>query len=351
AFEDETPPPPAEAEPAAPSFDLPVPAFAAGVEPALFAPAPPSSAPAAGEELPAPEPDLDRAPAAAAEPPLAAAEPAALDTASLLAALDDPDTRELVVIAGRRPRVRTSSGWTELHGEVSEEGWIALWRAISARTGAPAAPPPGHIAHLGPRGVVVEAMMPPLSDEAVLHLRRRPPEASLEEWIAAGRVDGNADALRDAVLNRRGVLVVGDRATGRTSFLEALATSTSPGERVAACERLPQLRIPGALRVRLDPSNPDPALSAARAVMAEWLVLDDAAPTAVGAAALDAEANRAALLVSARAVDAETWLLQVARSISYEVPDAPDFVRSVLGVVVRVELGPDGRPRARVERS
>jgi hypothetical protein len=194
-------------------------------------------------------------------------------------------------------------------------------------------------------------MLPPLSQDPVLHVRRRPPEMSLDAWVEDGRLEGDADGLRDALANRRGVLVIGDRGSGRTAFLEALSAATPPGERVAAVEMLPQLRIPGALRLRLDPSNPGPALGAARSAMAEWLVLDDAAPQAVGAAAVEAEANRAALLVTARAADAETWLSQVARSIAYEVNDSEAFVRTALGCVVRVEIGPDGRPRARVERS
>jgi hypothetical protein len=302
--------------------------------PPLTLPPPPSSA---GLAVPA-------APGAPDEPPAA-------DTDAVLEALDDPETREVVVIAGRRPRVRTSSGWQELGFDVSTAGWNDLWRDVAGRTGAPLEPSIGHLAHLGPGGLVVEAMLPPLSDDPVLHVRRRPPQATLDSWADDGRLEGDVEVVRDALANRRGVLVVGDRGSGRTSFLEALAGGTPTGERVAAVEMLPQLRVAGALRLRLDPSNPAPALGAARAAMAEWLVLDDASPQAVGAAAVEAEANRAGLLVSARAADADAWLAQVARSIAYEVADADAFVGSALPVVVRVETGPDGRPRARIERS
>jgi hypothetical protein len=301
-----------------------------------------------------PPPPAEPAPPASgvpAPPAVPATAGPAEDRDAILAALDDPATGEIVVIAGRRSRVLTDDGWSEVGGEVSAADWQSLWQDIAERTGAPSEASSGHVAHLGAGGIVVEAMLPPLSADPVLHLRRRPPEASLDTWIEDGRVEGDAAAVRDAIGNRRGVLVIGDRGSGRTALLEALAGAIASGDRVAALETLPQLRMQGALRLRLDAASAAPALGAARASMAEWLVLDDASPQAVAAAALDAEASGAALLVSARTSDADAWLGQVARALAYEVADADAFLRSALSVVVRVTRGSDGRPRADVVRS
>ena len=268
----------------------------------------------------------------------------------MLRTLDDPATRELVLIRGRRPRVRTADGWSELTFEIGAAAWEGLWESIAERTGLPAGSS-GHTTHQASDGLVVEAMTPPLAADPVLHLRRRPPQTTLEGLIDEGLLEGDAAAVRDALDNRRGILICGDRGTGRTTILEALAAATPGGERVATIESLPQLRVDEALRLRLDPANPSPALSAARAAMAEWLVLDDAPPAAVGAAIIEAEANRAAVIATARTADADAWLDQVARSIAHEVGDPEAAVRAALPVVIRVSTGPSGEPTARVERS
>lgn len=296
--------------------------------------------------------EIEAVPAALASPPVDTPVPAptsspAADTALVMRAVDDPEVRELVLIRGRRPRVRTVQGWLEMAFEVGPDEWDAVHDAVAERTGHPRVA--GHGTHQGPGGMVIETMTPPLAADPVIHLRRRPPRAGLDAWIRDGLIEGDTEALREALRSHRGVLVTGERASGRTALLEALADSTPPGARIATLETLPQLRLAGALRLRLDPAGPGAALNAARASTADWVVIDDAPPTVIGAAIVETGGG-ATLLATARTVDADAWLSLAAGSIAHEVGDPEAAVRQALPVVIRVESSA-GYPRARVIRS
>jgi pilus assembly protein CpaF len=106
-----------------------------------------------------------------------------------------------------------------------------------------------------PDGSRVHVVVPPVAiDGPHVTIRRfRPVGASLTDF-AEGCV---VDVLRDAVAQRRNLVVSGATSAGKTTLLNALAALVDPRERIVTIEDAAELRLPLPHVVRLEvrPSN------------------------------------------------------------------------------------------------
>jgi hypothetical protein len=240
-------------------------------------PPPPAAAPPHAPEPPAPPPPVT----VAAQPA-----PGTVDGAviRILEALADEGTTHAVLRPDRSVHMRRGGEWTRI--EPGADAWTAVWGTVCGLLGIHARARGHVVARAG--ALVAEAFLPPMALEPVLIIERRPPPLTLDQMIAAGICSaGAAESLRAAVRARRGILVSGPRESGRTRMLEALVDALPPGDRIVVVERRPQIRLTPPLGVRL--ASPggmgEPAVAAALTAAADWMVIDDAEPAALGAPA------------------------------------------------------------------
>ncbi|MGQ0743455.1 MAG: CpaF family protein [Acidimicrobiales bacterium] len=104
-------------------------------------------------------------------------------------------------------------------------------------------------------GSRVHAIVPPLAiDGPYLTIRRfRSKAFALEDFTSCAV----ADLLRHAVATRANIVVSGGTGTGKTTFLNALAASIGPDERVVTVEDAAELALPGRHVVRLESRPPN----------------------------------------------------------------------------------------------
>ena len=110
-----------------------------------------------------------------------------------------------------------------------------------------------------PDGSRVNAVMPPAAvDGPCLTVRRFGARAVPLEAFCRGEVSA---LLRQAVIERRSIVVSGGTGAGKTTLLNALAAHIPPGERIVSIEDTAELRLPHDNVVRLEarPPNADGA--------------------------------------------------------------------------------------------
>ncbi|MGY6499883.1 MAG: CpaF family protein [Acidimicrobiales bacterium] len=106
-----------------------------------------------------------------------------------------------------------------------------------------------------PDGSRVNAVVRPLAiDGPCLTIRRF---AATQLPLSAFCAPEVVRVLRDAVLDRRNVVVSGGTGAGKTTLLNALAGVVPGGERVVTIEDAAELRLPGAHVVRLEARPPN----------------------------------------------------------------------------------------------
>ncbi|MGR0321242.1 TadA family conjugal transfer-associated ATPase [Agromyces sp. ZXT2-3] len=94
-------------------------------------------------------------------------------------------------------------------------------------------------------GIRVHAVLPPLSASGTLLSIRVPRAAgsSLDALARAGMFDPAQERrLRDAVADRRNLLITGAGGTGKTTLLGALLAEAPPGDRIVLLEDVAELR-------------------------------------------------------------------------------------------------------------
>lgn len=121
-----------------------------------------------------------------------------------------------------------------------------------------------------PGGVRLHAVLPPLSPQPVLTLRRVPAVVpSWQDLVAAGSIDrAGVEVLRDLVAGRRNLVICGRAGAGKTTLLARLLSEVVD-DRVVVIQDAPELDHPAAHTVHLDvrPAGPDGAGGADVAVL------------------------------------------------------------------------------------
>ncbi|WP_308796865.1 TadA family conjugal transfer-associated ATPase [Agromyces silvae] len=110
------------------------------------------------------------------------------------------------------------------------------------------------------RGIRVHAVLPPISAAGtVISIRiPRPGGFSLTALARAGMCTGDHErALREAVAERRNLLVTGAGGTGKTTLLAALLGEASPSERIIVIEDVAELDLAHPHVVRLEARQPN----------------------------------------------------------------------------------------------
>jgi pilus assembly protein CpaF len=108
-------------------------------------------------------------------------------------------------------------------------------------------------------GSRLHAVIPPISVDGPVIAVRRFTEAvdRLEALVAAGGVSSaGADLLRNAVVERRNLVVCGGTGSGKTTLLNVLSKEIPPAERVVTVEDAAELRLAGHV-VRLEARPPN----------------------------------------------------------------------------------------------
>jgi pilus assembly protein CpaF len=177
--------------------------------------------------------------------------PYALMSAQGLAPLlADPSVNEIMVVG-------EAGVWIERQGEAPRRTTLRLSRlqidalvANLANVSRREADLLGHGGHavISARlpGFRVEAQLPPVAVEGpYVTIRRHQPRAlALAERVEGGELPAPvATQLREAVVARRNILVVGGTSTGKTSFLNSLIREIDPNEVLVLIETVPELLV------------------------------------------------------------------------------------------------------------
>lgn len=110
----------------------------------------------------------------------------------------------------------------------------------------------------------VQAVLPPLSAAPILVIRKRPDVIfRLDDYVAAGiATPPQADRLRQAVAERRNIVVAGGTGSGKTTLLNALlAERTFSDARVVILEDTAELQCASANVVQLLTKRTDPPVT------------------------------------------------------------------------------------------
>jgi P-type conjugative transfer ATPase TrbB len=110
----------------------------------------------------------------------------------------------------------------------------------------------------------VQAVLPPLVSAPVLSIRKRPSAIyTLDNYGAAGiATAAQIETLRQAVIDRRNIVVAGGAGSGKTTLLNALlAEPAFRDARVVALEDTAELQLVGANVVQLLTRRTDPQVS------------------------------------------------------------------------------------------
>lgn len=173
----------------------------------------------------------------------------------LATALEDPDTREVVVVKPGEFGVENSKGWHWYDAEaLTYKRLLALGILAAQRTGQQFGENCLGVSSRLPGGHRITMVGPPSTPAGTIHLTVRKRATSFIptlDWLGE---KGYYDFLpkgtdwaawcRERVVAKRSFLATGETGSSKTTFAEALARSTSLEERVATLESVPEWILP-----------------------------------------------------------------------------------------------------------
>ncbi len=196
---------------------------------------------------------------------------------ALSAALDDDDATEIHCSRHDQVLLVKSSGLALADAGFTTDA--ALGRAIgrlAAQSGEPVAAGETSIVRHLPRGAHMIAFAPPGSQSHALIIRkRRRVEMALEDFVRLGALSrAMANFLEACLFAKTNLLVCGSSASASVGFVAALASSSSPGERVVVAGEEEELNVGPvhALRLRAGIGSDELLHAAARTRPDRWIV-------------------------------------------------------------------------------
>ncbi|WP_209560314.1 TadA family conjugal transfer-associated ATPase [Frigoribacterium sp. PvP032] len=175
--------------------------------------------------------------------------------------LDDPDVTDVFVTGGTGTWVDRGGGARpEPRVHLSEAAVRDLAVRLVARGGRHVDEASPCVDVRLPGGVRVHVVLPPISTTgtalSIRFPRAVPP--TLDDLSRAGFfADVDEDAVRSCVDRRANVLVTGAGGTGKTTFLAAMLSAASPGDRIVTVEDVAELRVVHPHVVSLEARQPN----------------------------------------------------------------------------------------------
>ena len=266
----------------------------------------------------------------------------------LFTLFQEPAVSRMALSPGRRPQVCRDGAWSEAaEPALTAQVWRSFWTSFCRGAGIDPATP-GYVPVMVGDAILAEGVLPPASIEPLFMAEKRGPRLSIEALVAAGTLEGeHATAIVEAVSAGMGILVAGPAQTGRTSLLEAIVDTLPLGARIALVERRPQVRFsaPRGMRLRAVEGQGAAAVATALSVSPDWVVVDDAEPTAAAALAWSTAGAGIPAVVAARTADVSAWRQRAVASLAERAGDAERARRELSAtfpVTVRLVFGEDG---------
>jgi pilus assembly protein CpaF len=168
----------------------------------------------------------------------------------------DPDISEIMVNASSRIFIERNGELEVVNGVVlSEQALYAAVKNIARRLGDDISETKPILDSRLPDGSRVAAIIPPCSiDGITLTIRKfNTRNFRIADLIGNGTLTGElADSLRNAVIQRKNILVSGGTGTGKTTLLSILADFIPDNDRVLLIEDTAELNIRKGNLVRLE---------------------------------------------------------------------------------------------------
>lgn len=161
----------------------------------------------------------------------------ALAAPEVVEVLANPDGR---IVLDRLGAGRSDTGWRM--AAASRERVIRL---VADYVGEPVTREDPRLSGVLPTGERFQAFMPPVCAQPAFSIRKRPAVVwTLADYVAQGVLSPDqADTLRDAVRQRRNLLISGGAGSGKTTLANALlAEPAFAGDRVFLIEDTPELQ-------------------------------------------------------------------------------------------------------------
>lgn len=161
----------------------------------------------------------------------------ALAAPEVVEVLANPDGR---IVLDRLGGGRSDTGW-----RMAAAGRERVIRLVADYVGEPVTREDPRLSGVLPTGERFQAFMPPVCAQPAFSIRKRPATVwTLDDYVAQHVLQPEqADSLRDAVRQRRNLLISGGAGSGKTTLANALlAEPAFAGDRVFLIEDTPELQ-------------------------------------------------------------------------------------------------------------
>lgn len=268
--------------------------------------------------------------------------------------LEDDDISEIHCLRFDQVLVVKAGSLTLADGAyTSDEALGRTIARLALQSGQPLAADESCVERHLPRGAHMIAFMPPASAaRAVVLRKRRRVEMSLEDFVRLGSLSrAMVTFLEGCLAARTNLLVCGSSASASSTFLGALASGGSPGDRVVVVQEEDEINVAHAQVLRLHDANKheDILRAAARTRPDRWVV--GALSGRAVASTLEAVSEGAeGVLASASAPTLRQGLSRLVTQCLLATPGlSPEAARECVAesfdIVLEVHQLPDGRYR------
>ena len=268
--------------------------------------------------------------------------------------LEDEDISEIHCLRFDQVLVVKAGSLTLADGAyTSDEALGRTIARLALQSGQPLAADESCVERHLPRGAHMIAFMPPASAaRAVVLRKRRRVEMSLEDFVRLGSLSrAMVTFLEGCLAARTNLLVCGSSASASSTFLGALASGGSPGDRVVVVHEEDEINVAHAQVLRLHDANKheDILRAAARTRPDRWVV--GALSGRAVASTLEAVSEGAeGVLASASAPTLRQGLSRLVTQCLLATPGlSPEAARECVAesfdIVLEVHQLPDGRYR------